>query len=382
MSFPRTESALHRDSILSWPPVLVGTLVVGLAWTTWLVFGRLEVTESSDHVRLESGASVHGVDSPAPGRVVAVHARLGEVVDPGAPLLELEADDATGLLQESEQRLQHQEQRLAFARQELAAEEGLSSHDARSAEGTLGEGLARAQEAEAELRLADKELEYATGLRKTGLISDLDFVRRAADAERKRAALDAARSAVSKLRAEVPARAGRAVGRTQHLREEVSSLSEDLAALRTRIPVMRRQVEDRLVRAPIGGRIGHIASLRPGSVVAAGERIADIVPAGGIRAVAGFPLSSIGRLSPGQPARIRLAAYPWTAFGSLSARVKSVGTEPQEGRVRVELEVDEPLPPGVVAAHGLVGSLTVEVDRVSPLRLAFRTAGGLSPSNR
>jgi membrane fusion protein (multidrug efflux system) len=379
LAFLRTKDALDRDPVIGARPLLAAALAVGGAWTVWLVFGRVDLTESTDVVRLEAGASIHPVDAAAGGRVTAVHARLGQPVEAGDPLLELDAEETAAELREARGRLAHQRQRLSFARQELAAEESLAPQDIRSAESALGEARARADEAQAELALAEKELEYAVRLRETGLVSDVDVVRRRSEVERRRAVLRAAREAVARLEADRGARGGRARGRREHLKEEVSAAAEEVGALETRVSALERQVGERTVRAPVAGRIGRLAPLRPGTVIAAGQRVADVVPPGGVTAVAQFPLGSLGRLRPGQPGRLRLAAYPWTAFGALRTRVRSVGDEPHEGRVRVELDVEEPVPDGIALAHGLVGSLEVEVARVRPLALALRAAGGPTP---
>jgi len=57
-------------------------------------------------------------------------------------------------------------------------------------------------------------------------------------------------------------------------------------------------------------------------------------------------------------ARIRLDAFPWTAYGALSATVQGVGSEPREQKVRVELQLtddDSDVPP----SHGMTGAVDV-----------------------
>jgi membrane fusion protein (multidrug efflux system) len=376
VSFLRTRSALDQDADAGSRALVWGLLGVAGLWSAWLVLGTVELTEATDQARLEAGRAVHPVDAPAAGTVAAVHVQMGQDVAAGQELLALEDDRAAAALREAQARLAFQEERLASSARELEAEERVSASDERSAASALAEGRARERVAAAEASLAETELAYANRLRPNGLVSELDLLRRAGEAERKRAALEGARDAVRTLEAEKQARARRAAGRLEHLKEERAAAGEEIAALRSRIGLMRRELEQRVVRAPVGGRIGRLAALRPGSVVAEGARIAEVVPAGAVHAVGFFPLDSLGRLRAGQPARLRLVAYPWTQYGWLRARVRSVGTEADEGRIRVELDVQEPLPDGVVAVHGLVGSLTVEVDRVAPLALALRSAGG------
>jgi len=90
-----------------------------------------------------------------------------------------------------------------------------------------------------------------------------------------------------------------------------------------------------------------------------------------------LPSAAIGRIQTGQPARLRLEAFPWTQYGAVSATVASVASEVRDGRVRVELTV-RPNPASLIPLqHGLPGTVEVEVDRVSPAILVLRTAGQL-----
>ena len=77
----------------------------------------------------------------------------------------------------------------------------------------------------------------------------------------------------------------------------------------------------------------------------------------------------------GQPARVRLHGFPWTEYGSLLARVSAVSSEVRDGVVRVELAVDR-LPASLPMTHALPGSVEIEVERVRPAALVFRTLGG------
>ena len=78
-----------------------------------------------------------------------------------------------------------------------------------------------------------------------------------------------------------------------------------------------------------------MAELDP--LVVAGEKLGSIVPPGERRAVTQFPVAAVGRLRPGQPARLRLEGFPWTQYGMVGARVAEVGNEPTAGLIRVEL---------------------------------------------
>ncbi len=117
--------------------------------------------------------------------------------------------------------------------------------------------------------------------------------------------------------------------------------------------------------------------MRVGAVVDEADRLAAIVPESPLRIVAQFaPAAAIGRVRVGQPARVRLIGFPWAEYGSLQARVTAVADELRDGLVRVELGVAS-LPANLPMTHALPGSVEIEVERVRPAWLVFRSLGGL-----
>jgi len=142
---------------------------------------------------------------------------------------------------------------------------------------------------------------------------------------------------------------------------------------RATVKRMEHEINKRRIEAPISGKVGEIADLRVGAVVTAGAKLGTIIPEGGIRAVAYFrPQSALGRIQPGQPARIVLEGFPWSQYGSLTAKVASVASETNDGRVRVELDIRPDQLSSIPFQHGLPGTVEVEVKRASPLMLALR----------
>jgi membrane fusion protein (multidrug efflux system) len=136
------------------------------------------------------------------------------------------------------------------------------------------------------------------------------------------------------------------------------------------------EIERRILRAPVDGRIAEAADLRVGAFIDEGERLAAIVPEGPLRVVAQFtPAAAMGRVRVGQTGRVRLLGFPWTEYGSLRASVSRVANEVRDGLVRVELAVDS-LPAALPLTHALPGDVEVEVERVRPFLLVLRILGG------
>jgi membrane fusion protein (multidrug efflux system) len=132
------------------------------------------------------------------------------------------------------------------------------------------------------------------------------------------------------------------------------------------------------VRAPIDGLLGQVRAPQVGSVVAVGQTVAVVTPETALELVADFaPANAIGRIRPGQRARMRVTGFPWTQYGMLGARVTAVSSEVADGRIRVKLALDDQTESTIPRRHGLIGDVEIELDEVSPAILIARAAGQL-----
>lgn len=76
------------------------------------------------------------------------------------------------------------------------------------------------------------------------------------------------------------------------------------------------------VRAPVAGRVTQVTRLQIGQMVFAGVPMLSIVRVGGARVEANFKETDLDRMRPGQPAEVRLDAYPGL---TLKGHVDSIG---------------------------------------------------------
>jgi multidrug resistance efflux pump len=227
-------------------------------------------------------------------------------------------------------------------------------------------------------RAAEEEAELFARLQARGLPTQLDLLRAKAEVQKRRAGVDTLRLAVSRLEGEHRTLESDRQARLEWLRREVTRLAGDVTTAAATVERLAHEIERRRVRAPMAGRLGEVAELRVGSVVREGDRLAAVVPLGDLQVVAVFtPPSALGRIQPGQAARLRLEGFPWTQYGSLAATVRRVASEVRDGRVRVELGVDPDGAPPIPLQHGLPGTVEVQVERVAPATLVVRAAGKL-----
>lgn len=134
---------------------------------------------------------------------------------------------------------------------------------------------------------------------------------------RQRAALVREQAELEGERRAVPLRAGDAQGEVQRSLAQLEREAAELDADRRL-----------LVRAPQDGTVSAVLA-EPGQAVSPASALASLVPAGSrLQAHLYAPSSAIGFVQPGQPVRLRLAAFPYQKFGHLPGRVAQVSRTP------------------------------------------------------
>jgi membrane fusion protein (multidrug efflux system) len=373
--FGRSVRAIESERSRGWIPVIVAASLLAM-WGAWFLFSRIPLYETSATARIEATAAMHPVDARMAGRAVHVNLAIGAPVRAGDVLVELEADAERLALEQSRARVAALAPELASVRGEIAAEERAIVDERRSAAGARDEQAAILRETRAGLALAEEDAQRIARLRAGGLISEQEHARARSDVEQRRAASEAAASALARIDQEQKTRESDRQVRIQRLRGTLSRLEGEGSTAAAAVKRFEYEVERRVLRAPVTGRIAEAMDLRTGAAVREGERLAAIVPDGPLRVVAQFaPAAAFGRVFAGQPGTVRLAGFPWAEYGSLRARVARVANETRDGFVRVELDVTA-LPAALPISHALPGTVEIEVERVRPAWLVLRMLGG------
>jgi membrane fusion protein (multidrug efflux system) len=359
-------------------------LVTGLvlAWAGWFVLGRVAVYEVSDKTRLEVRSAAHAVASPVGGRVVAAYLTLGRRVEEGDVLLTLDAEAERHQLAERRARRDALAARLAAQRPEFESEQAALEAQQVARDVALREAHARTAEAEARVTLAERQAATSVRLRLNNAISGEELLRDKAEVEARRAARNALTLAASLQEKDRLVQESASRTRLAKLGREAAELRGDIQVETAAIARLEYDIGQRTIRAPVAGRVGEAADFHIGSVVRAAEKLGSLVPAGEPRAVAFFPAAAVGRVRPGQAARLRLDGFPWAQYGTVAATVADVGNEPSGGLVRVELTLAADPASPIPVEHGMPGWAEVEVERVSPAVLLLRAAGQLLTARR
>jgi multidrug resistance efflux pump len=352
--------------------VALGFLAI---WMTWFLVGRVSIHEASMAARIEVSQTAHRVDAPVGARIVALPVTLGQRVQAGDIVVQLEAESERKALGEESARLAAVEREIEATNRVLVAL-GRTIHEDRSVAALAGdEGKARQRQAEIEARIATEEAMRATQLRDAGAIADLEVLRAIAEADRRNAGKRALEIDVSKQLQAGRARETDTLARVEEIRRQIVVLEGRRATSSAVIEKLEQAIATRVLRAPVAGQVADVTPVTVGAYVREGQQILSIVPAGRLRVIAEFrPRDAIGRVRPGHQATVRLEGYPSTQFGALDAVVRDVGAEPRNGMVRVELELVSS-PPGLHPVHGMPGSADVTVESAAPAQIVWRAIG-------
>jgi multidrug resistance efflux pump len=370
--------SLQADGFRRWTAGIGLAAALLLGWAAWFFLARVQVYEVTATARLEVAQAVRPIETSVAGRITALHMALGQSVAAGDLLAELDSEAERLRLEQEQAHLGGLSSQLDALRDQVAAEERALAGAKEAARAAVEEARSRTAEAEIAARFADEDLARKTRLHGAGQLPEAELSRARYDAQRARAAAETLRITATRLDSEHRSDEGSRQAHLSELKRDGAELAGQKNTSAALVAQLVSEVEKRKLRAPVSGHVAEIAGLQVGAVLREGERLGALLPAGELHAVAAFePLAALGRIRPGQNARLRLDGFPWTQYGSVPVIVSSVASEVRDGRIRVELDVHPEPDSAIPLQHGLTGTLEVEVERASPATLALRAAGAL-----
>ncbi|WP_207884282.1 HlyD family secretion protein [Pseudomonas sp. 30_B] len=265
---------------------LVILVVVSLAFLArWYFIGRFVETTDNAYVQGE----ITRIASQLGARVDEVLVQDNQHVEKGQLLVKLEADDFKLALERAKATLATREAELEQARSKLKGQSSniaASEADVNASQATLGR--------------AEVDLGRAQALRGPGYVSEERVTTLTADSR-------VARSQVAKAQADLQAQ------RVQRdtLSTDVQRLQAQIESARTDVAQAELNLARTEIRAPVTGLVGQ-RNARIGQYVQVGTQLLSLVPDDGIWIQANFKETQIGKMRPGQKARLVFDSFPDT----------------------------------------------------------------------
>ncbi len=375
-AFSRTARALAADGFRGSFLALTFTLLLLAAWVGWFFFAQIPRYEVTPTARLEVDQEVRPVQSPVLARVVTSNLELGRVVHAGDVLVELDSETQRFQVQEETAHVTALTSEIASLRAQVSGIGQARVQEKQTSNIAVDQATAKFREADTMAKSASDEAHRLDQLKKQDLIPRREYEQGQLEAERRREAAESLRLEASRLQQGQGTRESDRLVQSENLAGTIRKLEGEQATARASIDRLNYEVERRVIRAPISGKLAEVAEIRPGGVVDETDRLCAILPEGRLRAVAEFaPSDALGRIRPGQSAQLRLDGFPWTQYGSIPTTVTNVAGEIRDGKVRVELNLTGSASLPINLQHGLPGAVEVEVERLTPARIVLRAAG-------
>ncbi len=258
-----------------------------------------KASESTDAAYLEADSSV--VAPRIKGQVAEVLVRHNQPVHRGDLLVRIDPEEFDARVASASADLASAQAAALAARAALAqlgSEQALDAADVHAAQTLIASADAQSAKAAADQHRYDNLVASGAVARR-----DADQFRAAAvtaqsDADHSRAALDVARSQAAVTAAKRPV-----------LAAAVAQADAAVARAQAALDLARQDQGYAQIRAPVDGVVGD-RQAEPGDYVQPGSRLLTVVPLDALYVTADFKETQVGRMAPGQPAKVRVDALP------------------------------------------------------------------------
>lgn len=327
-------------------PIIVGVLIAAvLLGTGYALWNRVGSKGSIVVSGIVEADDIH-VGSKVGGRVLKVVAREGQTVKEGEVLVLLEPRELDASLAEAQATLRQTQAKLAlltsgYRQEEIEQAEAV----ARQGQAELNQMVAGPRQQEIDQARADwlaakaqaenslKLMRRMNDLAKRDLIAKQDFDDAQARAEESEQKMKSARErfdlVLAGTRQEEVERARQRLAEAEaklrqmksgFRKEEVAQVKAEVEAARARVEVIRTQLDETVIKAPVDAVV-EVLDLEPGDLVGAGKPVATLLRTNSLWVRAYAPEEKLGFIKTGAKVTVRVDSFPNRDFTGHVRRV-------------------------------------------------------------
>ena len=399
----RREQRGLRGSILLFA-ILAFLILAGF----WAAYTEIDDVTRTDGRVVPSG-NLQTIQAPEGGSIERVFVREGDVVDAGAILMEMDRTQFAGQLDQERQQALALGARLARLRSEVEGGELVFSEEVRvSAPDLLASerDLYEARRSELAAEIAVLEVQrvqqrealseahklMSSAQRTRALVDDQiaiiePLVERGLEPQTSLLQLQIQISELEGSLAQAGSRLAQETARLAEIEQRIASIelrfrSEaleelnwtmgELAGLRPALPVLERRLDETEIRSPLAGVVNQVFVSSHGGIVATGAELLEIVPIDDNLLVEAYVRpADIAFLHVGQRVNVKITAYDFARYGSLTGEIRLISAGPsrhperEENVFIVEVETSGQLSDVVGQPLAIVPGMIAEVEFVS-----------------
>jgi membrane fusion protein (multidrug efflux system) len=313
----------------------LGILVVALAGFGWWLYARH--FEETDDAQIDGDISA--VSPRVPGTVTAVHVIDNQEVKQGDLMVELDPTDlevavaqARAAVAQAEAAYQSENPTVAITQTSNRASLSAAEDDVQNARAELLAARHDLDQAEAQDRLAQLQLQRGKRLLESNTISQADFDQRQSAADVTRANVEAARQRIAQKQAKLDTAETRLRETRQNAPRQLVSREASLQARKANLELAQAQLKQAelnlgysRITAPASGVLGK-KSVNVGERVQPGQQLVPLTQTGRLWVTANFRETQIQLMRPGQKASVHVDAINRDYGGAVASFAGATGS--------------------------------------------------------
>lgn len=349
------------QNVLDLPPatlpqqLMLGSVFFAGAFVAWAWFGTIQEVSSAQG-RLVPQGEVYKVQPVIEGKVTRLHVKEGDVVKAHQVLVEFDANIDANQVQKLHQTLTGYEtelrqiqalieqNRLEAASRQAIAQARLEAHQ-------LAISQAQTEIATQQQLLRHFQQDagaYAARLKRLQPLADegaiageqlFDVEQSLRDRQRSstesRGTLEKSQSTLKQLQSQLTQKQAEKTQmelesqqQIQRLKLQKTELQSKITATTAALKEAQTRLNQRMLRASVGGIVSTLNVKNTGEVAQAGQTIAELAPAQTPLVLdALLPSQDAGFVKPGMPAEIKFDAFPYQDYGTISGKVIAVSPD-------------------------------------------------------
>jgi len=238
----------------------------------------------------------------------------------------------------------------------------------------LNEAQSELRSADSGLKILQSEINLISPLVTRGIESEVTLLQLQREQSGLIGARNSARLKIDRLSSAILEAEGRQKGVVEEFRSaalnRASEVEAELAEIEKLLPVFQDRVARAEIRSPVRGIVNRVLATTIGGVASPGEALVEIVPIDDNLIIeANILPKDIAFLHPGQAVKVKLTAYDFARYGSLSGRLTTIGADsianPDTGetfypvQVKVESRLYDANGEGLDIVPGMVAQIDV-----------------------